>query len=445
MKEITLKIEKMAFGGGGLGYADGKVCFVPYTAPGDSVRVKIKREKRSYMEGEIEELLLPSPLRETPPCPVFGVCGGCDFQQLSPVAQMEEKQKIFLDIMWRSGRVESTRILPILPASEPYGYRARVQLKVRFIHGELHLGFYRSGTHFVVGIPGNCAIAHSSINHLLPELSRMLHHFPEPDKLPQIDVAVGEDGTTVVIFHYIGENHADSVDFMQKNRALVASASGIYIQSGRKTTLHKVVGTDTLSYSVPSGFLPGIPERSLTFTPGAFSQVNYRQNLSLIATVYDWSGLTGKERLLDVCCGNGNFSIPLAERCGKVLGIEEYAPSIRDAQHNCQLNRLDNIEFRCLDAVAGLKELIANGDTFDVVVLDPPRTGAAEIVKLIPSLKPTKIVYISCDPPTLARDIGMLGKLNYEVVKSQPIDMFPQTHHIESVTLLVPSNNGIYS
>ena len=140
--------------------------------------------------------------------------------------------------------------------------------------------------------------------------------------------------------------------------------------------------------------------------------------------------------MLDIYCGNGNFSIPLADHCGEVLGIEEYAPSINDALHTCQAYGLRNAAFTCSDAVAGLREIIAKGDTFDIVLLDPPRTGAAEIVQLIPSLKPAKILYISCDPPTLARDIGILKGLDYEVIKSLPVDMFPQTYHIESITLL---------
>src|ERR1035437_2396790 len=132
MRDITLNIEKMTFGGAGFGHSGGKACFVPFTAPGDVAKVRIRSEKHSYLEGEVLEILEPSPERVTPPCPVFGACGGCNWQHLPYLVQLEEKQKIFTDIMWRSGRVESERILPILPAPEPYGYRARVQFKVRF-------------------------------------------------------------------------------------------------------------------------------------------------------------------------------------------------------------------------------------------------------------------------------------------------------------------------
>lgn len=445
MNDSNIAIEKMAFGGSGVGYDKGKVCFVPYTAPGDTVNVKVRTEKRSYLQAEMIELLEPSPLRVKPHCPIFGTCGGCNWQHLSYPTQLQEKQKIFTDILWRSGRVDAARIAPIISAPQPYGYRARVQLKVHTAAGEPLIGFYRSGSHHVVNIPGNCAIAHATINCLLPELQRLLRLFPERDRIPQIDVTVGEDNTASVIIHYIGTNHAETVVFLHKNRSCLASASGISMQSGRKMTLRHIVGPDVLSYRIPQDFMPGSPERLLAFTPGGFSQVNYHQNLALIAKVHEWAELTGKERVLDIFCGNGNLSIPLAGHCGTILGIEEYAPSISDACRNSQINDLTNAEYRCSDAVAGLRELVARGDWFDIVILDPPRTGAAEIVKLLPTLKPSKIIYISCDPPTLARDIGILKRLDYEAVKCVPIDMFPQTFHIESVTLLEPSASKMAS
>ncbi len=428
-----------------MGHVGGKACFVPFTAPGDVARVRVRSEKRSYLEGEVMEILESSPGRITPPCSIFGACGGCNWQHLPYSAQLEEKQKIFTDIMWRSGRVESERILPILPAPEPFGYRARVQLKVRFVAGELLMGFYRGGSHLVVDLPGSCAIAHPKINCLVPELLRLTRIFPEPDKVPQIDVMVGDNGSAVVIFHYVGSGHTEAAAFLSENRAILASASGIYLQSGRKATLRKIFGPENLEYLVPQGPVQDVSGRRLTFSPGGFSQINYRQNLALIAAVSDWAGLSGKERMLDLYCGNGNFTIPLAGFCSEVLGLEEYEPSIRDALHNCQINGLKNIRFHCTDALEGLKDIIANGTTFDRVLLDPPRTGAAELVRLIPALKPAKILYVSCDPPTLARDVGILRGLDYAVTKSLPVDMFPQTYHIESITLLEPLNGEMIS
>lgn len=436
MSEHTVNIEKMAFGGSGLGHLEGKVCFVPFTAPGDTARIRIRSEKRSFIEGEIAGIVTPSQLRVPPPCPVFGTCGGCNWQHLSYPAQLAAKQEIFADFLWRSGRVPRERVLPVASAPEPYGYRSRAQFKLRFIAGELHIGFYRAGSHFVVDVPERCAIAHPAINRLFTELSGFMAHFPEPDKVPQVDVAVGDDDAALLVFHYIGNRHGETVNYL-KSRWRVPEA-GLHLQSGRKSTLHKITGPDALSYRIPEDFLPGVPELKLTFAAGGFSQVNYRQNLALIATVFDWAGLTGSEKVLDLYCGNGNFSIPLAHRAATVVGIEDYAPSIRDARRNCALNGVGNADFRCSDAASALMQLADGGERFDLVILDPPRTGAAELVRQIPLVKPAKIIYISCDPATLARDIGVLSKLDYEVTKSLPVDMFPQTYHIESVTLLEP-------
>ncbi|HEY6873482.1 MAG TPA: 23S rRNA (uracil(1939)-C(5))-methyltransferase RlmD [Geobacteraceae bacterium] len=438
MGEQTVTIEKMAFGGSGLGHVAGKVCFVPFTAPGDTARIRVSTEKRSYLEGEIVELLGQSPLRVTPPCPVFGICGGCNWQHLPYATQLAAKQEIFADLLWRSARVERERIMPIAPAPEPYGYRSRVQFKLRNVGGQLHMGFYRGGSHFVVDVPQQCAIAQPAINRLFHELRGFMAQFPEPDKVPQIDVTLGDDDTAVLVFHYLGNRHDDIAGHLGK--LPMGPSTGIYLQRGRKSTLENIAGPETLSYRIPEYFPAEIPETVLTFAAGGFSQVNYRQNLSLIATVCAWAELTGSEKILDLYCGNGNFSIPLAQRAAAVVGIEEYPPSIIDAQRNCVINGVNNAIFRCSDAVAAVAGFVEAGERFDLVILDPPRTGAAELIRHIPSLHPGKIIYVSCDPATLARDIGMLGKLGYDVVKSMPVDMFPQTYHIESVTLLEPAH-----
>ena len=437
MEDMVVKIEKMAFGGSGFGHLEGKACFVPFTAPGDVAKIRAKVVKRSYLEGELLELLKPSERRVTPPCPVFGSCGGCNWQHLSYPDQLSAKEEIFAEILWRSGRVERERIEEIAPAPEPFGYRSRIQLKVRFIGGELHMGFYRAGSHFVVNIPGRCEIAHPRINLLIGELTRVLTLFPEADKIPQIDVAVGEDGALELVIHYIGSNSAEIAGFFRANR-FALGADGIFLRTGRKTTLEEIGGGDfhALAYTAPDPSFPGLPGYSLKFSNGGFSQVNYAQNLFLIETVCAWAGLTGKERVLDIYCGNGNFSLPLSGKAAYVLGLEDYGPSIAGARQNCKANGVKNVSFECSDALCAIDRLVSRDETFDLVILDPPRTGAREVVDKIPALRPRAIIYVSCDPATLARDIGILNKSGYEVEKIRPVDMFPQTYHVESVTLL---------
>jgi 23S rRNA (uracil1939-C5)-methyltransferase len=442
MRDITLKIEKMTYGGSGLGHVDGKVCFVPYTAPGDLAQVRVRSEKKSYIDASLTALPEPSHHRVDPPCPVFGECGGCNWQHLPYDLQCSEKKDIFTDILWRSARVEASCVLPIIPSPDPYGYRARVQLKIRSVNGALQVGFYRSGSHYVVALPGRCEIALPEINHLLPELHELLRLCPEPDCIPQIDVAAGDDGIMAAVCHYIGADQEGFAGFLARNRALVPSVGGLYLQSGRKATLRKIWGVDALTYRIPVDPSVSGTELKLSFSPGGFAQINFRQNRALVETVLTSLGLTGEERVLDIFCGNGNFSLPLAVHCREVTGIEEYEPSIADARANARASATTNVRFICGDAGAIVREMASNGDRFEIVLLDPPRTGAADIARVLSDLRPAKIVYVSCDPPTLARDIGILRGRGYVVTSCRPVDMFPQTHHIESVTLLEPAVTG---
>jgi 23S rRNA (uracil1939-C5)-methyltransferase len=435
-REELVSIDTLTFGGAGLGRIDGKVCFVPFTAVGDTVRVRIVTEKKSYLEGEVLEYLVPSPHRVTPPCPVFGTCGGCSWQHLPYELQGQAKEDIFAEILMRATRIERGRVLPLLSAPEPYGYRSRVQFKVRYVAGTLRMGFFRKGTHQVIDLPGGCAIADEQVNSIFHHLRRSMLAFPDPEKIPQIDVATGDAGNAVVLFHYIGEKFQEVEAWLRREIPGQVPVTGVFLQRGRKVSITKVWGDERISYSLPQGLVPGFSEMTLSFRCGGFSQVNYQQNTALIETALRWAELTGTERVLDLFCGNGNFSLPLARYCSEVVGYEDYAQSIEDAVTNSRRNTIGNTSFFCKDSAVGVRDEARRGDTFDVVLLDPPRTGAFEAVKLIPQVKPDKILYVSCDPPTLARDLAVLQKSGYEIVASCPVDMFPQTYHIESITVL---------
>ncbi len=438
MPEMRVVIEKMAFGGAGFGRFEGKACFVPFSAPGDEATIRVKTDKRSYLEGELVKLITASPQRTQPNCPIFGHCGGCNWQHLSYGEQLTQKEEIFTSFLSRAGRVGCERIVTIVAAPEPYGYRSRIQLKVRSAGGRVHLGFYRTGSHFVIDIPDFCHIACPAINGLFGGLREALENCSEKDKVPQIDVVSGDDGVTVLTFHYIGDKPEVFRDFLHETYTILPSVGGILLQQGRKSTLERIAGSERLAYRIPYNFLPGLAETVLAFRGGGFSQVNYRQNLALLAIVHQFAGFTVKERVLDLFCGNGNFSVPLAGYAAEIVGIEAYEPSLQDAISNAQANGVANARFMSLDAAEGVKRLAAAGERFDTIILDPPRTGAADVIRHIHALGPRSVIYVSCDPATLARDIGTLQKDGYEVVKSCPVDMFPQTYHIESVTLLAP-------
>jgi len=435
MADIEIAIEKLCYGGAGLGRVEGKACFVPFTAPGDRARIRVVKEKRSFIEGELLELLEPAPTRIAPPCAIFGSCGGCDWQFLPYAEQLRLKGDIFADSLRRLGRVESDAILPVLPSPEPYGYRSRIQLKLAVKEGKLKLGFFKCGSHQVVDAPVGCPIAHPLLNRIAAQFRALLARLPDLERLSQLDLALGDPEDSVAVLHFSGDDPAPLSRALLAARAELPEVSGLFLRCGSKSRLVKVFGVDSLGYLVPAGLWPGSRALELRFGRGGFSQVNYRQNLALIRTVWQWGELNAGMRLLDLYCGNGNLSVPIAPYLGEVIGVEGYAPSIDDARANAKANGIGNASYQVSDAALAVKRLAARGERFDLVLLDPPRSGAEQVAE-IARLKPDTIIYVSCDPPTLSRDLALLAEEGYRVTRSQPVDMFPQTYHLESVTQL---------
>jgi 23S rRNA (uracil1939-C5)-methyltransferase len=429
-----INIEKLAFGGSGVGRINGKVCFVPYSCPGDELNVRVTAEKRSYLTASIADITTPGVDRVNPPCQLFGSCGGCSWQHVAYPRQLAEKRQIFADALWRGARVPAECIGDIIPSPCTYGYRSRVQLKLHTADGKLHIGFYRQGTHVVDDARQGCPIAAPVVNQVLGQLREILRSFPETARIPQINIDAAEQGV-VVIITYSGNDGDGAADFFAHRRAELESVTSLYLQTGRKTTLRNVFGNGLLMYSLPNDSAAA-SSCSLSYRPGAFAQVNTLQNVALLRLVRQFADCGKNDRILDLYCGNGNFSLPLAGSVADVTGIEGYGDSIAAARDNCRHNGISNAEFICADAATGVRRLLDNGRFFETVILDPPRSGAADVLADILCLKPERIIYISCDPSTLARDCGALSTGGYSVESSVPVDMFPQTYHLESVTLL---------
>ena len=438
MREALVSIERMCYGVAGFGRSEGKACFVPFTAPGDQARIRVVREKRSFLEGEVLELTVPSPLRVTPPCPLFGVCGGCNWQHLPYDEQLKQKGEIFAGSLSRIGRVQSAEILPVAGSSNRYGYRSRIQLKIGVKSGVPALGFFRTGSHDVVDIGSGCAIADPLLNRIAGEFRAVLARLGEVDAISQLDLAIGDDGLSVAILRYAGKSPEQLIGRLLAQRSGLPSVGGLYVGSGAKSQPDRVFGVDGLSYGVPAGLFPDSRAMRLRFGRGGFSQVNHPQNLELIRTVWQWGGFRGTERVLDLYCGNGNISVPIAPYVAQVVGVEGYAPSIDDAVANAAHNGVGNASFQVSDASLAVRRFAQQGERFDVVILDPPRAGA-EAAGEIARLHPEKIIYVSCDPATLSRDLALICDSGYRVTRSQPVDMFPQTYHLESITELTRS------
>jgi 23S rRNA (uracil1939-C5)-methyltransferase len=428
-----LLIDKLAFGGAGFGRVDGKACFVPYTAPGDRVEISVVKSKSSYLEGTVQRVETPAPCRVTPLCPVFGICGGCDWQHVSAEMQCQQKELIFAETMWRMARIDRELIRPLLAAENPYGYRQRIQLKVHCSGDGLFLGFFQSGTHRVVDLPDGCAIARPELNRAMAEVRWIIASSPEPRRIPQVDLSVGEDGRVTALVHYIGTAGGEMRSYLAGLEVKLEQIAAICLQVGRKESINSVFGPELLGYTLTDG---AGRELSLSYSADSFSQINFRQNRRIVDAVLAWTAERSVGTLLDLFCGNGNFSLPLASLVRSVVGMEAYPRSIELARHNARENGIDHATFFCEDAAAGVSRLATEGAAFDMILLDPPRSGADAVVRNLHRLQPEYLVYVSCDPPTLGRDLALLQKSGFQVESIQPVDMFPQTYHLESVTFL---------
>jgi 23S rRNA (uracil1939-C5)-methyltransferase len=422
----NLRIDALAYGGSGVGRHEGKAIFVPFTAPGDLIRCRIVRDKKRYAEGEVAELLSPSPDRRDPPCPVFGECGGCQWQHLPYEEQCRWKERIFADTLSRRCAVAEEFLRPLVPSPDEWGYRSRVQFKCRQTEQGFVMGFYRQGSHFVIDVP-HCPVLHPRLNEALRFFRQRLPESPCPDKIPQVDMAVGDNGRVRVVIHFIGRKRDPLVTYLQTLGG--QGGFSLFLQTGRKETLCFVAGEEDLAIHVDNPLL------RLAYGPGGFAQVNLAQNRALVEEVVRGAQLTGKERVLDLFCGMGNFTLPLARHAAEAVGVEDYGPSIKKAMQNALFNGIDNVFFHAHSA-QGAAARHLDGRGFDLVVLDPPRTGAYEVAKELLSALPRRIMYVSCDPSTLARDLMPLLHGGYTLLWSRPFDLFPQTYHIESVTLL---------
>jgi 23S rRNA (uracil1939-C5)-methyltransferase len=319
-------------------------------------------------------------------------------------------------------------------AADCYSYRSRLQFKVSVSYGVLHVGFYRHGSHQVVDVPDICPVAVPAINRVLGCFRALLSSYPGVEAVSGLRMDAGDNGVVVIITQ-AGKVTSGQKRFLNARIRDCDDCTGLYVAAEGRPEREKILGGSELLYCMSSA-RPGRPPLQLTYPPGGFAQVHQRQNAAMLAVIRMLGAFTPAGQLLDLYCGNGNFSLPLADEVALVTGIEGSADSIRAAERNRAFNKVANIQFICDDAATGVGRLVDEGRTFDTVLLDPPRAGAEGALAGIISLKPERIIYVSCDPNTLARDCGILAGAGYQVVRSVPVDMFPQTYHIESVTLL---------
>lgn len=437
--ECHIAIEKLIIGGAGLGrLPDGMVVHVPQVLPGETVSVKAVSTKKNFMQAGLVEVLEPSVHRVEPSCPYYGHCGGCDFQHIAPEIQAQFKNDILREQLQRTPFQHdvAAALTPPLPSPNSFHYRQRIRLQVGE-DGEL--GFYHFQSH-AVAIIDHCLLARQPLNDALAWLQNRDDFYQLLAITTSLEMLFSpKDEQVVLLFHITRKPRPTDVKRFKKIvltsnviKSVIVLATG-YGMVGSYGTEKTLKNQHLLHFT---HLLPSGNRLSMSLEPGGFSQVNLEQNDNLIALVLDWMQVDKQGRALDLFCGMGNFSLPLAQQMAEVVGMDLNRSAIRSAKRNAEANQCGNVFFAKSSAVDGAKGLVESGETFNLILLDPPRQGCAELIPFLPQLKASQIIYISCDPATLCRDLLLLEKEGYRVNKIKMVDMFPQTHHLETVVSL---------
>ena len=435
----TITIEKLVIGGAGLArLPDGMVVLVPQVLPGETVRVKPHSTRKNFMQARLVEVLEPSERRVQPPCPYYGRCGGCDFQHIAADMQAQYKNDILREQLERTPFQRDVAACLTAPVPSPHSFHYRQRIRLQVGEDE-ELGFYQPQSHRVEEIDG-CLLARQPINDTLSWLKSRDEFYQLLTITTSLELLLSPcDEQLVLLFHLTRKPRPKDVKRFEKIvsdskhiKSVIALATG-FGMVGFYTSEKPPNHTQLLQFS---HLLPGGNRLSLSLEPGGFCQVNLEQNDNLIALVLDWLEAEKQGRALDLFCGMGNFSLPLAQKMAAVVGMDLQRAAIRSAKRNGEANNCENAIFSKNSAVDGAKELVDRAETFDLILLDPPRQGCSDVIALLPPLQAEQIIYISCDPATLCRDLLLLEKEGYRVDKIKMVDMFPQTHHLETVVSL---------
>ena len=427
---IETTIESLSNEGRGITHIDDRVVFVAQALKDERVNIQYTRYSKKLTEAKTVEVLEASPDRVEARCQAFSVCGGCSLQHMSHASQIELKQHSLLEQLQHIGKVTPQTVLePLL--GPVWQYRHKARLGVRYVpkKGKVLVGFRERGTSYITDTK-QCEVLHASVGMQIQSLSELISSLEAKATIPQIEVAIGDEHTVLVFRHLEALSEQD-------REKLIAYAIEhdiiCLLQAGKPTELEALYPASPpgLFYTIDDGAI------RIEFEPSDFTQVNPELNRSMLQRAIEAMQLQDDDIVLDLFSGLGNFSLPMARRCANVIAVEGSDVMVKKSRDNAELNQLSNVTFVCADLYSDeinyapwLKE------TFNKVLLDPPRSGAAEIIPLLCKNRPELIVYVSCHPATLARDAGMLvNEFGYELVSAGIMDMFPHTAHVESMAV----------
>lgn len=432
-KTATGLIRALSHDGRGIAQIEGKTVFIESALVGEQVEFEYTRIKSRYSEAKLTQILSPSSARIEPKCNSFGICGGCSLQHMDTDAQLNHKLSVLLEQLYHIGGINSAKVLPAIK-STPWGYRRKARLGVRYVFKEqkLLIGFREKNGRYLADIT-DCSVLDESIGAKIEELRVLLLALEGCLAISQLEVAVGDNAIAIIIRHLQPFNENDLAKLIAYG---TKTNFHIYLQPGNPTTvsrLYPAEGSDRLSYHLK------VKDQDLEmlFHPSDFIQVNAAINNRLIDLAIELMAPQSNETFLDLFCGIGNFTLPLSLYSQQVIGIEGCQEMVKRGYENARHNGISNVIFECHNLQEPHYTNKYISQKYDGVLLDPPRTGALEIVKILPKLNAKRVVYISCNPATLSRDAGHLRQHGYELVNIGILDMFPHTSHVESIGLFV--------
>ncbi|NOQ17195.1 MAG: 23S rRNA (uracil(1939)-C(5))-methyltransferase RlmD [Methyloprofundus sp.] len=426
---VSVTIESLAHDGRGVTHVDGKAVFIDEALPGEQLEFIYTDMRKDFAEGKVETLLTRAPERTEAECPHYGRCGGCSFQHVINAEQIKMKQGLLVEQFQRIGKVSIDEFWE--PLTGPYwGYRRKARMGVKYVakKGRVLVGFRERRNPFLAEIE-SCKVMHPIVGEKLMELSAMIGQLSIKDKIPQIEVAIG-DSDCVLAFRVLEPATDEDKEIM---RAFGHEHNiSMCLQSKGPDTIKPIEGEPEImpEYALPE---QGI---NFHFKPAMFTQVNYEINRQMVTRVMQEMDFNEQDRVLDLFCGLGNFTLPIATKAGQVVGVEGDLPLVNHAKDNARLNNLTNVEFYVADLSKDVSGQAWARQKYNKVMLDPSRAGASDVLANLKKWDTELVMYVSCNPSTLARDAGILvNELGYTLVKAGVMDMFPQTGHVESIAL----------
>ncbi len=445
---IDVMFEDLTHDGAGVAKVDGYPLFVPNALPGERAQVKVTKVNKGYGFGRLMEIYEESPHRVVAPCPIYKECGGCQLQHLSYQGQMLAKEKQVRDVLTRIGKLEDVKVHPVLGMSEPWRYRNKAQVPIGEHEGGLIGGFYQQRSHQIIDMK-ECLIQQEKNDEVVQTVKEIcakygVRAYDEGRHKGELRHIMARHGLVTGEVMVVLITRTNELPNRKKiTEEIAASIKGIksIVHNVNPKKTNVIFGDVTRVIWGEEVIYDYIGDIKFAISARSFYQINPEQTKVLYEKALEYADLSGEESVIDAYCGIGTISLFLAQKAKKVFGVEIVPEAIEDAKRNAALNGITNAEFAVGEAEKVIPDWYKEGNQADVLVVDPPRKGCDEaLLQTILSMKPKKVVYVSCNPATLARDLRILEDGGYKTEEVQPVDMFPQTMHCEAVAKITLKN-----